>query len=61
MRACDKLQLMIKVSVYESWGQRGWPSSGATRRTSRTTEFATVAETFARLRERFAPAAAPTR
>ena len=23
VRACDKLQLMIKVTVYESWGHRG--------------------------------------
>ena len=59
VRACDKLQLMIKVSVYEAWGQAGLAEFWRNPENFPDEQFATVAATFARLRERFAPAAPP--
>lgn len=55
-RACDRLQLMLKVAVYQGWGQAGLAGFWRNPENFPDAEFAAVAETFARLRERCAPA-----
>jgi len=57
VRACDKLQLMIKVSVYQGWGQAALAEFWRHPANFPGREFGAVAEIFERLRERCAPAA----
>ena len=51
VRACDRLQLMLKASVYERWGHGGLAEFWANPANFPTSEFASVAELFDRLRE----------
>lgn len=52
VKACDKLQLMLKVTVYERWGASGlqefWQNDG----NFRTGEFTSVDRLYAELRKR---------
>jgi putative hydrolase of HD superfamily len=48
--ACDRLQLMLKVSVYERWGHGGLAEFWANPANFPTTEFASVVELFEKLR-----------
>jgi hypothetical protein len=50
---------MIKVSVYQTWGQAGLAEFWRNPENFPDEQFATVAATFADLRERCAPAAPP--
>ena len=64
VRACDKLQLMIKVTVYESWGHRGLAEFWGNPANFPKSEFASIEGLFRRLQERAtalpAPPAPPT-
>lgn len=51
VRACDRLQLMLKASVYERWGHGGLAEFWANPSNFPSAEFASVAELFDRLRE----------
>ena len=53
--ACDKLQLMIKATLYESWGAGGLGEFWDNPVNFPGDEFAPVAALFAALRERRAP------
>jgi putative hydrolase of HD superfamily len=52
VRACDKLQLMVKVAVYQAWGQGALSEFWRNPENFPDQEFAAVAETFASLRAR---------
>jgi len=53
--ACDKLQLMLKVTLYERWGAGGLGEFWANPENFPDEEFAPVTELLAALRERAAP------
>ena len=61
VRACDKLQLMIKVTVYESWGHRGLAEFWGNPANFPKSEFASIESLFRSLQERATarPAATP--
>ena len=61
VRACDKLQLMIKVTVYESWGHRGLAEFWGNPANFPHSEFASIETLFRKLQERATshPAANP--
>lgn len=50
VKACDKLQLMLKVSVYESWGARGLAEFWRHPENFPEAEFEVVREVFEELR-----------
>lgn len=52
VKACDKLQLMIKVTVYERWGQRGLAEFWSNPANFPPSDFAAVEKLFGELRER---------
>lgn len=52
VRACDKLQLMIKVAVYESWGHRGLAEFWRNPANFPRSDFASVERLFKSLQER---------
>jgi putative hydrolase of HD superfamily len=52
VRACDKLQLMIKVTVYESWGHRGLAEFWGNPANFPKSEFTSIEGLFRRLQER---------
>ena len=52
VKACDKLQLMIKVMVYEGWGAGGLSEFWKNEANFPDEEFAPVAEVVAELRRR---------
>ncbi len=52
VRACDKLQLMIKVTVYESWGHRGLAEFWGNPANFPSSDFAAIERLFASLQER---------
>ena len=52
VKACDKLQLMLKVSVYEAWGARGLSEFWDNPENFPDGDFAAVRELFAELRRR---------
>ena len=52
MRACDKLQLMIKVTVYESWGHRGLAEFWGNPANFPKSEFTSIQTLFQSLQER---------
>lgn len=55
VKACDKLQLMIKVSVYESWGAGGLAEFWANPDNFASDEFAPIARIQSELKNRFRP------
>jgi putative hydrolase of HD superfamily len=57
--ACDKLQLMLKASVYEAWGHGGLAEFWDHADNFPSDEFGSVARLFAALRTRRAAARAP--
>ncbi len=57
VKACDKLQLMLKVAVYEGWGSGALAEFWETPDTSPAPGIAAVDELFAELRARRKPAA----
>ncbi|HEY0781102.1 MAG TPA: HD family hydrolase [Thermoanaerobaculia bacterium] len=57
VKACDKLQLMIKVAVYEGWGSRGLAEFWDNPDNFPDGSFAPVRELFEELRRRHAAAA----
>lgn len=59
VKACDKLQLMVKVAVYQGWGHTGLAEFWHHPDNFPDREFASIAEVFARLEARMAPGAAP--
>ena len=59
VRACDKLQLMIKVTVYESWGHRGLAEFWGNPANFPKSEFASIEGLFKRLQERATALPAP--
>jgi len=59
VKACDKLQLMLKVSVYERWGAAGLAEFWDNAENFPDGDFAPVRELFAELRRRRDEAAAP--
>lgn len=63
VRACDKLQLMIKVTVYESWGHRGLAEFWGNPANFPPSGFASIEHLFRSLQERAGArlAALPTR
>jgi len=56
VKACDKLQLMIKVAVYEGWGSRGLAEFWGNPDNFPDGSFAPVRELFEELRRRRAAA-----
>jgi len=52
VKACDKLQLMIKVTAYERWGAGGLGEFWTNDDNFRSGEFASVDRLYAELRER---------
>lgn len=52
VRACDKLQLMIKVTVYEGWGHHGLAEFWENPANFPHSEFAAIERLFNQLRER---------
>ncbi len=54
VRACDKLQLMIKVTVYESWGHRGLAEFWGNPANFPPSDFASIERLFRSLQERAA-------
>lgn len=52
--ACDKLQLMLKVTLYEEWGSAGLAEFWGNADNFPDDEFAPIAELVAALRERHA-------
>ena len=56
--ACDKLQLMLKVTLYEEWGATGLAEFWGNPENFPSEEFAPVAELVAALRARHAAALA---
>ncbi len=54
VKACDKLQLMLKVAVYQHWGHTGLAEFWRHPENFPDREFRSVAEVFARLEERAA-------
>lgn len=52
VKACDKLQLMIKVTVYESWGSRGLAEFWRNPENFPDGDFEPVRELFEQLRRR---------
>jgi putative hydrolase of HD superfamily len=52
VRDCDKLQLMLKVTVYEAWGDRGMTDFWDHPENFPGSEFGSVRETFEALAER---------
>ena len=52
VKACDKLQLMLKVAVYERWGERGLAEFWDNPDNFPDPGFPVVAELFAELRAR---------
>jgi putative hydrolase of HD superfamily len=52
VRACDKLQLMIKVTVYEGWGHRGLAEFWGNPANFPKSEFGSVERLFKSLQER---------
>ncbi len=59
VRACDKLQLMIKVTVYESWGHRGLTEFWGNPANFPTSDFTSIQKLFRSLQERAIAAATP--
>jgi putative hydrolase of HD superfamily len=59
VRACDKLQLMIKVTVYESWGHRGLAEFWGNPANFPKSEFASIERLFRSLQERATARPAP--
>lgn len=59
VRACDKLQLMVKVTVYESWGHRGLAEFWGHPANFPKSEFAAIERLFRSLQERATGSAAP--
>jgi putative hydrolase of HD superfamily len=57
--ACDKLQLMLKATVYEAWGHGGLAEFWDHPENFPSDEFASVARLFEALRARRAAKAAP--
>ena len=55
VRACDKLQLMIKVTVYESWGHRGLAEFWGNPANFPHSDFASIETLFRGLQERATP------
>lgn len=55
--ACDKLQLMLKAAVYESWGRGGLAEFWEHAENFPSDEFVSVARLFEALRARRAPRA----
>lgn len=53
VKACDKLQLMIKVLVYESWGAGGLGEFWENEQNFPESDFVSVAELTRELRERY--------
>ena len=54
VRACDKLQLMIKVTVYESWGHRGLAEFWGNPANFPKSEFPSIESLFRSLQKRAA-------
>lgn len=52
VRACDKLQLMVKVTVYESWGHRGLAEFWGNPANFPQSDFASIQKLFADLQAR---------
>lgn len=52
VKACDKLQLMVKVSVYERWGHRGLAEFWGNPANFPPSGFASIDALFAALRSR---------
>ncbi len=52
VKACDKLQLMLKVAVYEGWGEKGLSEFWGNPDNFPDNGIAAVQELFAELRER---------
>ncbi len=52
VRACDKLQLMVKVTVYESWGHRGLAEFWGNPANFPKSDFASIERLFKSLQER---------
>ena len=52
VKACDKLQLMVKVSVYERWGHRGLTEFWGNPANFPFSEFASVERLFGQLKVR---------
>ena len=52
VRACDKLQLMVKVTVYQGWGAGGLAEFWRNPSNFPAEEFASIREVFAALRSR---------
>ena len=52
VRACDKLQLMVKVTVYESWGHRGLSEFWGNPANFPQSEFGSIQRLFAELQAR---------
>ena len=59
VRACDKLQLMIKVTVYESWGHRGLVEFWGNPANFPKSEFASIDGLYRRLQARATALPAP--
>lgn len=53
VKACDKLQLLLKVATYQSWGEGALDEFWRHRGNFPSDEFPAVAELAARLEERF--------
>jgi putative hydrolases of HD superfamily len=60
VRACDKLQLMIKVTVYESWGHRGLAEFWGNPANFPQSDFASIQRLFADLQTRATGAGSAT-
>ncbi len=58
VRACDKLQLMVKVTVYESWGHRGLSEFWGNPANFPHSDFASIQRLFADLQARATGASA---
>jgi len=52
VRACDKLQLMVKVTVYERWGHRGLAEFWDNPANFPTSDFSSIEKLFADLQSR---------
>ncbi|MEO7795623.1 MAG: HD domain-containing protein [Thermoanaerobaculia bacterium] len=52
VRACDKLQLMVKVTVYERWGHRGLTEFWGNPANFPQSDFASIQRLFADLQAR---------
>ncbi|MBP9143079.1 MAG: HD domain-containing protein [Thermoanaerobaculia bacterium] len=59
VRACDKLQLMIKVTVYESWGHRGLAEFWGNPANFPQSDFNSIQKLFRSLQERATASTAP--